>query len=216
MQLFLSYHALSLYLYLCRYILSYNLKSFSLFFGSLLLKSCGCFSSYNFELFNHHFLFHCFIRRCSHPRVECFEFRSSFSSFSIRFQFALSLKCYCDENRVFWKMKFATLNKPIMWRNLHWKRAAKQQSRTVRVSRLRTGTYRVLLSAIWVLVAQWLQRLTGDQKVAGSIPVCGSETFFWVCNKAWVANSFPLIYQAESHPHTYISLLFDNFHVVFI
>ena len=61
----------------------------------------------------------------------------------------------------------------------------------VRVSRLRTGTYRGLLSAIWVLVAQWLERLTGDQKVAGSIPVWDSETFFWVCNKAWVANSFP-------------------------
>ena len=40
----------------------------------------------------------------------------------------------------------------------------------------------------------------GNQKVAGSIPVCGSETFFWVCDKAWVANSFPLIYQAASHP----------------
>ena len=43
-----------------------------------------------------------------------------------------------------------------------------------------TGIHRGLLSAIWVLVAQWLERLTGDQKVAGSIPVCGSETFFWV------------------------------------
>ena len=27
---------------------------------------------------------------------------------------------------------------------------------------------------------------------AGSIPVWGSETFFRVCDKAWVANSFPL------------------------
>ena len=63
---------------------------------------------------------------------------------------------------------------------------------------MRTGTHRGLLSAIWVLVAQWLERLTGDQKVAGSIPVWGSEAFFWVCNKAWVANSFPLIYQAAS------------------
>ena len=51
---------------------------------------------------------------------------------------------------------------------------------------VRTGTYRDLLSAIWVLLAQWLERLTGDQKVAGSIPVWGSETFFWVCDKAWV------------------------------
>ena len=25
---------------------------------------------------------------------------------------------------------------------------------------------------------EWLERLTGDQKVAGSIPVWGSETFF--------------------------------------
>ena len=55
---------------------------------------------------------------------------------------------------------------------------------------IRTGTYRGLLSAIWVLVAQWLERLTGDQKVAGPIPVWGSETFFWVCDKAWVANNF--------------------------
>ena len=56
----------------------------------------------------------------------------------------------------------------------------------------RTGIYRGLLSAIWVLVAQWLERLTGDQKVAGSIPVWASETFFWVCDKAWVANSYPV------------------------
>ena len=56
------------------------------------------------------------------------------------------------------------------------------------------------ISTIWVLVAQWLERLTGDQKVAGSIPVWGWETFFWVCDKIWVANSFPLIYQAASHP----------------
>ena len=39
------------------------------------------------------------------------------------------------------------------------------------------------------MVAQWLERLTGDQKVAGSIPVWGSQTFFWVCDTAWVANS---------------------------
>ena len=64
--------------------------------------------------------------------------------------------------------------------------------------------HRGLLSAIWVLVAQWLEHLTSDQKVAGSIPIWGSETFFWVCHKAWVANSFPLIYQATSHLHIYI------------
>ena len=40
------------------------------------------------------------------------------------------------------------------------------------------GTYRGLLSAIWVLVAQWLERLTGDQKVAGSIPVLGLRNIF--------------------------------------
>ena len=44
------------------------------------------------------------------------------------------------------------------------------------------------------------ERLTGHQKVSSSIPVWGSETFFWVCDKAWVANNFPLIYQAASHP----------------
>ena len=75
----------------------------------------------------------------------------------------------------------------------------------VRVSRLRTSTHCGLLSAIWVLVVQWLEHLTRDQKVAGSIPVWGSETFFWVCDKARVANSFPLIYQAASHLHIYES-----------
>ena len=28
-----------------------------------------------------------------------------------------------------------------------------------------------------VIIAQWLEHLTGDQKVAGSIPVWGSEIF---------------------------------------
>ena len=33
---------------------------------------------------------------------------------------------------------------------------------------------------IWALVAQWLECLTSHQKVAGSIPVWGSEIgFFW-------------------------------------
>ena len=63
----------------------------------------------------------------------------------------------------------------------------------VRMLHVRTSTHRSLFSAIWVLVAQWLERLTGDQKVAGSIPVWGSETFFWVCDKAWVANSLPCL-----------------------
>ena len=48
-------------------------------------------------------------------------------------------------------------------------------------SHVRTSTYRSFLFAIWLLVAQWLKRLTGYQNVAGSIPVWGSETFFWVC-----------------------------------
>ena len=63
-----------------------------------------------------------------------------------------------------------------------------------------TCTYRGLLSAILVLVAQWLERLTGDKNVPGSIPVWGSEIIFWVCDKSWVANSFHLIYQAARHP----------------
>ena len=29
----------------------------------------------------------------------------------------------------------------------------------------------------WVFVAQWLERLTGDQKVMGSIPIRDSESF---------------------------------------
>ena len=33
---------------------------------------------------------------------------------------------------------------------------------------------------IWIFVAQWLERLTGHQKVAGSIPVWGWEIIFWV------------------------------------
>ena len=33
---------------------------------------------------------------------------------------------------------------------------------------------------ILVLVAKWLERLTGHQKVACSIPVWGSEIIFWV------------------------------------
>ena len=38
----------------------------------------------------------------------------------------------------------------------------------------------VRIRIVWFLAAQWSERLTGDQKVAGSIPVWGSETFFWV------------------------------------
>ena len=34
-------------------------------------------------------------------------------------------------------------------------------------------TYEPVLSAIWVLVARWLERLIGDQKVAGSISISG-------------------------------------------
>ena len=48
---------------------------------------------------------------------------------------------------------------------------------TIRELHVRTSAHRGLLSAIQVLVAQWLERLTGDQKVAGSIPIWGSETF---------------------------------------
>ena len=49
----------------------------------------------------------------------------------------------------------------------------------------------------------YIKRLTGDQKVAGSISVWGSETFFWVCDKAWVANSFP--------SYMYILLWFSSY-----
>ena len=52
MRLFLSYHAFCLYLYLCRYILSYDLKSFSSFVDSLLLKPSCCFSLYNIQSFS--------------------------------------------------------------------------------------------------------------------------------------------------------------------
>ena len=42
---------------------------------------------------------------------------------------------------------------------------------------IQSSTLRSILSAIWVLLAQWLEHLTGDQKIAGSILVWGSETF---------------------------------------
>ena len=40
------------------------------------------------------------------------------------------------------------------------------------------GTIGTSWLAIWVLVAQWLERFTGHQKVAGSIPVWDSEIVF--------------------------------------
>ena len=42
-----------------------------------------------------------------------------------------------------------------------------------------TTIHRSLLSVIWILVAQWLEHLTGNQKIAGSIPV-------WDCDKTWL------------------------------
>ena len=83
---------------------------------------------------------------------------------------------------------------------------------SVRMSHVRTSTHRSLLSVIWVLVAQLLERLTGDQKVAGSIPVWGSEIFFWVSNKAWsVVNNLPLnyMYSVEILVHAFVSSKLD-------
>ena len=79
-------------------------------------------------------------------------------------------------------------------------------------------TYRGLLSAIWVLVAQWLERLTGDQKIAGSIPVWGSETSFRVYDKAWVANTvnFPVmmfllkLYKSKNLPDSFLCSLIQS------
>ena len=77
----MSYHALCLYKYLCGCILSYDLKSF---LGSVfILQSCGCFSHYNFQSFSR-----CFIRRCSHPRVEFFDLASH------RFQFGFACPAF--------------------------------------------------------------------------------------------------------------------------
>ena len=67
-----------------RLYLSYDVKSFSSFLSSLLLKSCGCFSPHNFQSFSHCFLFRCFIRRHSHPRVEYLDL----ASHSFQFGFA--------------------------------------------------------------------------------------------------------------------------------
>ena len=55
---------------------------------------------------------------------------------------------------------------------------------------VRTSTHRSLLSAIWVLVAQWLECLTGDQKVARSIPVWGPETFFLILRLSLCSEQF--------------------------
>ena len=49
-----------------------------------LTQSCGCFSLYNFQLFNRCFLFHCFIPRRSHPRIEFSDLASH------RFQFGFT------------------------------------------------------------------------------------------------------------------------------
>ena len=38
--------------------------------------------------------------------------------------------------------------------------------------------YRKLRKMLMTYLTEWLKCLTGDQKVAGSIPVWGSETFF--------------------------------------
>ena len=38
--------------------------------------------------------------------------------------------------------------------------------------------------------------------------IANSEKCFWVSNWAWVANSFPLIYQAANHP-SYIYMIWD-------
>ena len=45
------------------------------------------------------------------------------------------------------------------------------------MSHVQTSTHRSLLSAILVLVAQWLERLTGDQNVVGSIPFWAQKHF---------------------------------------
>ena len=83
---------------------------------------------------------------------------------------------------------------------------------SVRMSPVRTSTHCSLLSVIWVLVARWLERLTKDQKVAGSIPVWGSETFFWVSDKAWsVVNHLRLnyMYSVEIFVHAFVSSKLD-------
>ena len=81
-----------------------------------------------------------------------------------------------------------------------------------RMSHVRTNTHCSLLSVIWVLVIQLLERLTRDQKVAGSIPVWGSETFFWVSDKDWsVVNNLPLnyMYSVEILVHAFVSSKLD-------
>ena len=70
------------------------------------------------------------------------------------------------------KQSYKKVEKPFLWQTYH-----------VSILHKSDKTITLLL---------WLERqFTEDQKVAGSIPVCGdSETFFWVCDKAWAAKSF--------------------------
>ena len=83
---------------------------------------------------------------------------------------------------------------------------------TVRMSHVRTSTHRSLFSVIWVMVAQLLEHLTRDQKVAGSIPVWGWEIFFLVSDKAWsVVSNLPLnyMYSVEILVHAFVSSKLD-------
>ena len=113
----------------------------------------------------------------------------SSKQFSLNYQAASHLhNIYIFVKKIYWHIETAVL--------------------AVRVSRIQTGS---LCHPGWV--AQWLERLTGDQKFASLIPVWSSETFFWVCDKAWVANSFPLIYQAANHLHICVCVYIMSIHV---
>ena len=64
------------------------------FLGNVLLKSCGCFSPYNFQSFSR-----CFIRRRSHPRVEffdlaCHRFQFGFACAAFPFYFSSSFQLF--------------------------------------------------------------------------------------------------------------------------
>ena len=92
----------------------------------------------------------------------------------------------CNKGKLFAKLK---LNRKLRKMFLSPRQESDQQLSDLRAQmaekRLRILLIQQSRYAIWVLVAQWLEHLTGDQKVAGSVPVWDLETFFWDECSAW-------------------------------
>ena len=84
----------------------------------------------------------------------------------------------CNKGKLFAKLK---LNRKLRKMFLSPRQESDQQLSDLR-AQMAEKRLRILLIQ---LVAQWLERLTGDQKVAGSVPVWDLETFFWDECSAW-------------------------------